>query len=160
MFLIRPALLTVVATVAAIGCSTSNEPGTLTLRNPSVVVEYFGGFSTDQRSTTLVDSASATWQRINCDPSISSSPCLRGTQVASGNVSSAASRSLFAAVHAPEFLTLPQVISGGTGPEADGVHTTLLVTVSGTRHIVQWNSGAPLPPALDVVMNALNAATK
>jgi hypothetical protein len=160
MFLIRRTLVATVAGVLVTGCRSSSEPGTVAPGNPSVVVEQFGGMINVQRQTTIVDSASATWVRIVCEPSISSSPCLRGTPVASGNVLADAKRTLFSAVRAPQFLTLPQVIPGGGGPEVDGVRTTLLVTVSGNLHLVQWNSGAEIPTALAAVMDAFRAATK
>ena len=133
--------------LALAACRGSSDPVTLAPGEPWLAVEVLGGW-TNYRVTTFVDSATGRWEKIRCDPTISSSPCRRGTLVASGSASGDDLRALFAAVRSSAFIALPPDIPGGAGPELDGALFTMTIVPDGSARSLQWRSGATLPAAL------------
>lgn len=137
--------------LALAACRGSSDPVTLAPGEPWLAVEVLGGW-TNYRVTTFVDSATGRWEKIRCDPTISSSPCRRGTLVASGSANAQDLHALFAAVQGAAFNAVPSDIPGGSGPEVDGTLFTMTIAREGAPRSVQWRSGAPLPAALEAAI--------
>lgn len=152
------ATLATVATLALAACQGTNAPDTLDTGDPMLAVEFMGGWS-PHRTATFIDSAEGRWQKIRCDPTVSVSPCRRGTLQASGTLTPDETRALFAALRAPAFRALPSDIPGGSGPEVDGTLYTLTFGWGDSLRLVQWRSMAPLPAALQDVVARLDAVT-
>lgn len=150
--LARAVVLLALAVVAA--CRGSSDPVTLVPGEPWLAVEVLGGW-TSHRMTTFVDSSTGRWEKIQCDPTISSRPCRRGTLVASGSASGDDLRALFAAVRGAAFDAVPSDIPGGSGPEVDGTLFTMTIAREGAPRSVQWRTGAPLPAPLTAAVARL-----
>jgi len=155
-------LVTLATTLALAACQGTNQgtnaPDALAKGEPLLAVEFLGGWS-PHRTATFVDSAAGRWKKIRCDPTISVSPCSRGTLRDSGTLTPDQTRALFAALRAPAFQALPLDIPGGGGPEVDGTLYTLTFGRGDSLRSVLWRSMAPLPAALQEVIAHLDAVT-